>query len=76
MPKNETHLKMPKKTRNMLKKLEPAEKNSKHAEKKRKNAEQKLDTIVDPPTIPLNHFFWGNPHPNRRPTLLSFLVGN
>ena len=59
MPKNETHLKMPKKTGNMLKKLEHAEKNSKHAEKKRKNAEQKLDTIVDPPTIPLNHFCLG-----------------
>ena len=54
---------MLKKTRNML--------------KKRKNAETQLDTIVDPPRIPLNQIvFWGNPHPNRRPTLLSFLVGN
>jgi hypothetical protein len=54
----------------MLKKLETCW-------KKRKNAETILDTIVDPPTIPLNQiFFWGNPHPNRRPTLLSFLVGN
>ena len=36
MPKNETQLKMPKKTGNMLKKLEDAEKNSKHAEKTEK----------------------------------------
>jgi hypothetical protein len=42
MPKNETQSKMPKKTGNVLKKLEDAEKNSKHAEKNGKMLKQYL----------------------------------
>ena len=61
MLKNETQLNMPKKTRNMLKKMEDDEQKLETCWKKRKNAEKKLDTIVDPPTIPLSQiFFWGN----------------